>query len=72
MWNDRTPAGNRSLVQLRVQSVFVRSVLFIKFVAGLTVKRFKNRNMYQAASRYQQGKKDNYETDTEVNIDYDE
>jgi len=45
----RTPGGNKGLAQLLVLSVFVRSVLLIKFVAGLTVKCFKNRNMCQAS-----------------------
>ncbi len=40
----------KGLAQLLVQSVFVRSELLIKFVAGLTVKCFKNRNMCQASA----------------------
>ena len=48
----KSPAANSSLAQLRIQSVFVRSELLIKFGAGLTVQCFKIRNMCQAASRY--------------------
>jgi hypothetical protein len=40
----------KGLAQLRVQSVFVRLELLIKFVAGLTVMCFKSRNMCQAAT----------------------
>jgi hypothetical protein len=59
-----TPVGNKGLAQLLVQSVFVRSELLIKFVAGLTVKCFKNRNMCQASIVTGHAKRRHYQQNT--------
>jgi hypothetical protein len=56
MWNDRTPAGNSSLAQWRIQCLIEHKVFKITLVLNLNVVLL-NPPLRQAASRYAQGGK---------------